>query len=167
MKSILKPVPKPKNERKERKRLEKELEAAVKAIISWRDGGCVEREVDGGRCGGRLGWGHIVPQKRSYWLRYSLGNVCVQCAAHNKLHDLGDLTYLNWVKRFFGTDYQDKLQAEVDAHKGKRQIPAELGNMLMDYDVLLAQAAAMPFYTMVKLKEYGYYGDLVKERMSR
>lgn len=156
-----------------RKILEAQIEAMVKQIVFWRDQSqCVLQQIDGGRCAGRVVWGHFVPRARSKYLKYDLATFC-QCDGHNLIHDSrktggGDPIFGLWVTDTFGVETLRAISLEQRAHlgaNGKRSIP-ELEDMLARYDHLYD----MRFYvelTIPALVEKGYYGEVIQKAMSQ
>lgn len=171
-------TPKPKPERKpkgkrtfskpRRKVLEMQLEAIVKQIVFWRDGGqCVEREIDGGRCGNVMQWGHFIPRARSKYLKYDLATF-VQCNNHNLIHDSrktggGDPVFGLWFTKKFGITALEMLsrtqRENIDSKD--RTIP-ELEEMLEHYDNLYQDRYYVSLDTPSLVKA-GYYGEIIKE----
>jgi len=155
-----KKTPRPKNRRKI---LESQLEDICKAIVFWRDGAeCVERFIDGNRCGGGIQWGHYIPRQQSGWLKYEIGNTFCQCRNHNNLHDKGSQTMAAWFGGVFGVNAQMKMEVERDAHRGKSQRTIqELEELLAYYDELYQNR----FYVHLNLNTLmnaGYYGKIYK-----
>lgn len=167
-----KPEKKPKGRRtfgkSRRKVLEAQIEAIVKQIIFWRDGAaCVESTIDGGRCGGKLNWGHFIPRSRSKYLKYDLATF-VQCDSHNLIHDSrktggGDPIFSLWLSKTFGLDALEAISQEQRDHIGEkdRSIP-ELEEMLEHYDNLYQNR----FYVNLdipSLVKAGYYGEIIRK----
>lgn len=155
-----------------RKILEQQIEAIVKQIVFWRDGAeCVERHIDGGRCGGKMNWGHFIPRSRSKYLKYDLATF-VQCDSHNLIHDSkktggGDPIFSIWFVKTFGIDALDALSKEQREHTGQkdRTIP-ELEEMLAHYDNLYQNRFYVNLDTP-SLVEHGYYGEIIKNAYLR
>jgi len=164
------PAPKPVRERKHkakvmprRKQLAQQIEDIVRLIVFWRDGSeCIEKELDGVRCGGCLQWGHYIPRQQSRWLKYDLGNSFPQCRNHNNLHDKGAQTMGVWFGATFGTPAALAMEAERDAHRNKPQktIP-ELEEMLTHYDDLYQRRYFVDTDIPSRIAA-GYYGDVIK-----
>jgi len=168
--SAIHPKPKPEKRKKtkrvpvekRRKRLEKQLEGIVKLIIFWRDGQqCVQRNMDGARCGNGLMWGHYIAQKQSHWLKYDLGNVFVQCGSHNYLDFHGDKSYGVWFISTFGVDTAQAMENERNARRGHKHTIDELEIMLARYDDLYQNRFTVDL-TMSGLVLGGYYGSIIK-----
>jgi hypothetical protein len=167
--------PKPKPEKRVKKKrtfskprrkvLEGQLEAICKLIVFWRDGAvCVERGIDGVRCGGGLQWGHYIPRKQSSWLKYHLGNTFAQCRNHNNLHDKGSQTMAAWFGKTFGAKAQLALENERNFARSqnlKHTIP-QLETMLAHYDELYQNRYFVELDTESQI-EAGYYGEVIKE----
>jgi hypothetical protein len=147
---------------KQRKRLEKQLEGIVKLIIFWRDGQqCVQRNMDGGRCGNGLMWGHYIAQKQSHWLKYDLGNVFVQCGSHNYLDFHGDKSYGVWFISMFGVEAARAMEIERNAGRGKKHTIDQLEFILAHYDDLYQNRYTVNL-DLRSLVAAGYYGSIIK-----
>lgn len=164
---ISKPKPvkqakKSKRTKPRRKILEQQLEAVVKLIVFWRDGAeCVERHIDGARCGGGIQWGHYIPRQQSRWLKYNLATFA-QCRNHNNLHDKGAQTMGVWFCDTFGTEAAKALELERAAHRGQpQQTIQELEEMLAHYDELYQNRYFVEL-TLERLVAAGYYGEVIK-----
>lgn len=151
-----------------RKVLEMQIEAIVKMIVFWRDGGeCVEKEIDGGRCGGKMNWGHFIPRSRSKFLKYDLATF-VQCDSHNLIHDSrktggGDPIFGLWFTKKFGVFALEKLSEVQREHTdGKNHTIPELEEMLAHYDELYQNRFYVSLDTMSLVKA-GYYGKIIRE----
>lgn len=163
------PYPKPEKQKKtrrtaksRRKILEGQLEAIIKEIVFWRDGQqCVEKEIDGARCGNGLQWGHYVPRKQSAWLKYSLVTFC-QCGSHNYLHDKGAQTMATWFAMTFGTLAMQRIEEDVREHRGKDRTIAELEDMLQDYDTMFDTRYYVGL-DLCSLVEAGFYGQVIRQ----
>lgn len=166
---IGKPKPEPKRKKARhsinaRKVIEQQLEDICKLLVFWRDGAeCVERNMDGGRCGGGVQWGHYVPRQQSRWLKYEIGNTFAQCRNHNLLHDKGAQTMGVWFVSTFGTRAACMIEAERAAHRGeKNQTIDELREMLDRYTELYQNR----FYVTPILSDLiaaGYYGETIRK----
>jgi hypothetical protein len=150
-----------------RKQLEQQLEAIVKLIVFWRDGAqCVERDIDGGRCGGKLNWGHFIPRSRSKYLKYDLATF-VQCDSHNLIHDSrktggGDPIFGLWFTRTFGIDALEALSKTQREHiDGKAQTIPELEQLLAHYDQLYQDRFFVGTDIPSRIAA-GYYGNIIK-----
>ena len=169
------PCPKPVRERKprkakvipRRKQLEQQLEAIVKLIVFWRDGcQCVEHEIDGGRCGGKLNWGHFIPRSRSKYLKYDLATF-VQCDSHNLIHDSrktggGDPIFgLSFVQTFGVAALEALSKAQREHIDGKVQTILELEELLTHYDDLY-QCQYFVNTDIPSRIAAGYYGEIIK-----
>lgn len=154
MKTKINPAPKP--VRKTRKQLEAELETIIRQIVWWRDGGeCVEKEVDGARCGGVIQWGHYTPRRQSAWLKFTLATFC-QCRNHNGLHDRGSQTMAYAIANLLGKEWQARHEVERDAHRRGYKIPIwELEERLERYRTLWENRPSV--YTTRDLEKMGYY----------
>lgn len=156
-----KKTPRPKNRRKI---LEGQIEAICKQIVFWRDGAeCVERFIDGQRCGGEIQWGHYIPRKQSGWLKYDIGNTFCQCRNHNNLHDKGSQTMAAWFGAKFGSDAQIALENERDAHRGKSQRTIQELEELLGYYDSLYQSRYFVDINLEALLAGGYYGNVYKK----
>lgn len=177
------PTPKPKPTKADRKKiktttkasrkprrkvLEAQLEEMVKLIVHWRDGSlCVLRDIDGGRCGGKVNWGHFIPRSRSKYLKYDLATF-IQCDSHNLIHDSrktggGDPIFGLWFSETFGLPAlraMSEIQRSHTGTEGKHSIP-ELEAMLDHYDQLYQNRYTVNLDTD-SLVEAGYYGEVVK-----
>lgn len=166
-----KPVKKPKGKKKlsksRRKILEAQLEAIVKQIVFWRDGAeCVLKHIDGGRCGGKLNWGHFVPRSRSRWLKYDLATF-VQCDSHNLIHDSrktggGDPIFGLWFSKTFGLPALEAISDEQRGHIGGNQSVPELEEMLAHYDELYQNRYFVKL-EVLDLVRAGYYGEVIRK----
>lgn len=174
----MKPIPKPtkadrpkkaKRSQPRRKMLEMQIEAMVKQIVFWRDQSqCVLVNIDGGRCNGKMNWGHFIPRARSKYLKYDLATF-VQCDAHNLIHDSrktggGDPIFGLWFVETFGQNALreiSRVQREMIASNGKHSIP-ELEEMLAHYDDLYQNRYYVSLDTM-SLVLAGYYGEIIRE----
>jgi len=165
LKSERKPKSKPAGSR--RKVLEAQLKDMVIRIIFWRDVDCVQKPMDGWRCGGSgLAWGHYIAQGQSAWLRYDLGNVFVQCSNHNLLDYNNDKSYTAWFSSMFGLEAVRAMDTERDAHRKKERAVYELEELLAHYDDLYQDR----FYadlTTESLVERGYYGEIIQDVWSK
>lgn len=170
------PKPKPapmqgkrrKQSKPRRKILEAQIEAMVKQIVFWRDGGeCVERNVDGGRCGGKMNWGHFIPRSRSKYLKYDLATF-VQCDNHNLIHDSkrtggGDPIFGLWFAKTFGLEALEAMSREQREHlNGKDRTIPELEEMLAHYDELYQNRYYVELDTPSLVKA-GYYGKIIQD----
>lgn len=174
----MKPAPKPTRESrpkpkkipvaKRRKILEAQLEAIVKQIVHWRDAStCVLVNIDGGRCRGKVNWGHFIPRNKSKYLKYDLATF-IQCDGHNMMHDSkktggGDPIFGLWVAKNFGVEGLEALSEQQREHlgaDGKRPIH-ELEEMLAHYDELYQNR----FYVNLDIPSLvaaGYYGEILR-----
>lgn len=160
----IRPAPKPTKQRKPaRKILEQQLEDICKHLVFWRDGAqCIERNIDGARCGGGIQWGHYIPRQQSRWLKYEIGNTFAQCRNHNNLHDKGAQTMGAWFALTFGVTAVVMLEAERAAHRGdKNQTVDELRDMLDRYTELY-QNRYFVGLELCDLVAAGYYGETMK-----
>lgn len=159
MKPYPKPTRPPKGNKKTvplRKRLEAEIERLSRELVWWRDGGrCVLAEIDGGRCGGPIQWGHFIPRSRSAYLKFAVGNTFCQCGNHNLLHKNGDEVFSVWYSMFFGQRAHAAIWNEARSHKGKPQT-WELEDWIKDHQDLLDDRPST--YTRPMLIERGFYG---------
>jgi len=144
------------------------IEAIVKMIVFWRDGGeCVEKEIDGGRCGGKMNWGHFIPRSRSKFLKYDLATF-VQCDSHNLIHDSrktggGDPIFGLWFTKKFGVLALERLSEIQREHiDGKNHAVSELEEMLAHCDKLYQNRFYVNLDT-ASLVNGGYYGNHVRE----
>jgi len=151
-----------------RKVLNAQLEAIVKQIVFWRDGGqCVEREIDGGRCGNVMQWGHFIPRARSKYLKYDLATF-VQCNNHNLIHDSrkpggGDPVFGLWVTKKFDVGALEALSLTQRMNiDGKDRTIPELEEMLAYYDELYQNRYYASLDT-ASLVAAGYYGEIIKQ----
>ena len=151
-----------------RKVLEAQLEAIVKLIVFWRDGSqCVEGEIDGGRCGNVMQWGHFVPRSRSKFLKYDLATF-VQCNNHNLIHDSrktggGDPVFGLWFVKKFGVTALEMLhQTQRENSDGSNRTIPELEEMLAHYEKLYQNRFYVSLDTH-SLIAAGYYGDIIRE----
>jgi len=144
-----------------RKILEAQLEDICRQLVFWRDGSqCIERDIDGVRCGGGIQWGHYIPRQQSKWLKYDLGNTFCQCRNHNNLHDKGAQTMAAWFGLKFGAGVQLKMEQVRDWHRGaKDRTIQELEEMLAEYDELLQNRYHVDL-THDALMAAGYYGKV-------
>lgn len=171
MPSAPKPTRPPKGKRTQtkprRKVLEMQLEAIVKQIVFWRDGSeCVLRHIDGGRCGGKLNWGHFIPRSRSGWLKYDLATF-VQCDSHNLIHDSrktggGDPIFGLWFSQTFGLPALESMSNEQRLHTGDKRTIPELEELLAHYDDLYQNRYYVNF-EIPDLIRAGYYGEVIKK----
>ena len=153
---------------KRKKRVEEQLEAMVKLIVHWRDSSqCVLREIDGGRCGGKVNWGHFIPRARSAYLKYDLATF-IQCDSHNLIHDSrktggGDPIFQLWMAQTFGYNVVMALSVEQRAHIGRdgKHSLDELEAMLAHYDELYQNRYTVNLDTK-SLIEAGYYGEIIR-----
>jgi hypothetical protein len=161
----IRPAPKPAKQKKgkrvkyasPRKRMEIELEALLRELCNWRDGGaCVLRQIDGGRCGGSIQWGHFLARQRSSYLVFAIGNSFCQCANHNLLHKVGDHIFGLWYDIQFGTDAHNALLDCARRSVGKKPTIWELQDWIARVKYLLDDRPAL--YTLAHLVELGYYG---------
>ncbi len=166
--SPLQPKPKKEKSVNRRKVLEGQLEAIVKMIVFWRDSSqCVLQMIDGGRCRGRVVWGHFVPRARSKYLKYDLATFC-QCDGHNLIHDSrktggGDPIFGLWFGETFGLAALHAISIEQRTHlgkDGKHSIP-ELEAMLAHYDELYQNRYFVGLDTESLVKA-GYYGSIIQ-----
>ena len=143
-----------------------QLEDICKLITHWRDGAeCVERHIDGVRCGGGIQWGHYIPRSESKWLKYDLGNSFSQCRNHNNLHDKGSQTMGTWFTKQFGQDAADAMQAERDTHRDGKDRPLfELEEMLAEYTELYQNRFFVDLETYPLLHK-GYFGKVIQRAM--
>lgn len=164
----------PKVSKPKRKVLEKQIEEMVKRIVFWRDGGqCVERDIDGGRCGGIMNWGHFIPRNKSKYLKYDLATF-VQCGAHNMMHDSrktggGDPIFGIWFTKTFGIEVLEELsrvQRENQNDKGKHSIP-DLEEMLAHYDDLYQNRYTAPVGDLQAMIWAGYYGNVIRDAVEK
>lgn len=150
-----------------RKILEAQLEAIVKQIVFWRDGSeCVLRYIDGGRCGGKMNWGHFIPRSRSGWLKYDLATF-VQCDSHNLIHDSrktggGDPIFGLWFSKTFGLPALEAMSEAQRLNIGNKHTIPELEELLKHYDTLYENRY---FITPEKhdLIAAGYYGEIIRK----
>jgi hypothetical protein len=161
--------PKPVKALKERKRMGKapvlpgtkqdvaqELEALIRAIVMRRDGNrCIEADIDGGRCGGAMQWGHFVPRSRSAWLSLTLATFR-QCSNHNLLHRYNDPMMAAAVVKLLGPEWLARITAEQRAHSDGKVYLHDLQERLDKYRDLLDNWPAV--YTVKTLLARGYYG---------
>uniref|UniRef100_A0A6M3LTC2 Uncharacterized protein n=1 Tax=viral metagenome TaxID=1070528 RepID=A0A6M3LTC2_9ZZZZ len=154
-----------------RKVLEVQLEAIVKMLVFWRDASqCVLVDIDGGRCRGKLNWGHFIPRARSKYLKYDLATF-VQCDAHNLIHDSrktggGDPIFGLWFASRFGLDALERISQVQREHIGDKYTVPELEELLAHYDELYQDR----FYadlTTESLVERGFYGEIIKDAWSK
>lgn len=155
-------APKHKTSKPRHKILEAQLEAICKLIVFWRDASqCVERHIDGGRCGGGIQWGHYIPRNQSNRLKYELGNTHAQCRDHNMLHLRGAQTMGVWFASYFGVDVAQAMEAEREAHRGEKNYTVqELEALLAHYENLYQNR----FYVDLELDALitnGYYGSVI------
>jgi hypothetical protein len=148
--------------RKTRKELTAEIEKVVKKIVSWRDGNeCVEREIDGRRCGGGMNWGHFVPRKQSRHLKYDLATF-IQCRNHNMLHDKGAQTFQAWFVGTFGVRAMQLLDRVArEMANTKLQPVYELEETLAKYNKLYENRYYVE-HEIEELVRKGYYGEYIK-----
>lgn len=173
---IHKPIRKPKSakaKKPSRTILEKQIEAIAKLIVFWRDGSeCIERHIDGRRCGGGIQYGHYIPRAQSSWMKWNLGNTHAQCRNHNNLHDKGAQTMSAWFGNVLGNDVQKAFEKEVsEAIQGKWKYKIyELEAMLKEYDELYQNRYYVDAGNLNELVEKGYYGNIIqrvfRERIS-
>jgi hypothetical protein len=155
---------KPKPSKSKRKILEVQLEALSKLIVHWRDGAmCVERHIDGTRCGGGIQWGHYIPRNESAWLKFDLGNTYSQCRDHNGLHKHGSQTMGVWFVKEFGQHVADAMQAERSAHRNQDRKTWELEEMLARFEQLYQDRFYAPLDDLQAMIAAGYYGEVVKD----
>ena len=161
--------PKPLKALKERKRMGKapvrpgtkqdvaqELEALIRQIVMWRDGNkCIEADIDGGRCGGAMQWGHFVPRSRSAWLSMTLATFR-QCGNHNLLHRYNDPMMAAAVVKLLGPKWLAAITAEQQAHSDGKVYLHDLSERLERYQELWDNRPAV--YTVKTLLARGYYG---------
>ena len=161
--------PKPIKALKERKRIGKaavlpgtkqdvsqELEALIRTIVMRRDGNrCIEADIDGGRCGGAMQWGHYVPRSRSARLALTLATFR-QCSNHNLLHRYNDPMMAAAVVRLLGPGWLARIAAEQQAHSDGKVYLHDLQERLDKYRDLLDNWPAV--YTVKTLLKRGYYG---------
>lgn len=147
-----------------RKQVEQQLESIVKRIVFWRDGSeCVLRHIDGGRCRGKMNWGHFVPRKSSRFLKYDLATF-VQCDGHNFLHDRSDPIFGLWFSKTFGLAAHEALSVKQRANTG-----ANYEQSTQDLEVMLERYLEMydnRFYVGLDLDSLitaGYYGQTVAD----
>ncbi len=164
----LPPKPKKVPVAKRKKILEAQLEAIVKQIVHWRDAStCVLVNIDGGRCGGKVNWGHFIPRARSKYLKYDLATF-IQCDSHNLIHDSkktggGDPIFGLWFTETFGIEALRAMSVEQRTHlnaDGKVSI-VDLEAQLAHYDELYQNR----FYVnadIPSLVAAGYYGEIVR-----
>ncbi len=142
--------------------LKAQLEAICKQIVFWRDGAeCVEKNIDGVRCGGGIQWGHFIPRSQSAWLIYEIGNTFAQCRDHNGLHKHGAQTMAIWFCDYFGAEVAKALEAERDAHRKQDRNVVELEELLAHYDELYQNR----YYVTPErdaLIRAGYFGEVIK-----
>lgn len=156
MKPAPKPLRAPKKRRSERKQLEAELEAIIRELVWWRDSGeCIEKAIDGARCGGSLQWGHFIPRRQSRWMKFTLATF-VQCANHNLLHDKGSPTMSTALALLLGKDWMLRQEIERAAHRDGKVPIWELRDRIERYRLLLDNRPSL--YTTEQLVELGYYG---------
>jgi hypothetical protein len=160
----MKPAPKPTkrtSEKSRRKGLERRLEALSKELVSWRDGAkCVVGQIDATRCSALLQWGHFIPQIKSPWLVYAIGNTFVQCSTHNLLHHQKDAVFDEWYGMRFGSDARRALGDEMRAHIGIKPKIWELEELEQKYIEMLENRPAL--HTFDLLVELGFYGEWPK-----
>lgn len=166
---ILPPKPKKVPVAKRKKILEAQLEAIVKQIVHWRDAStCVLANIDGGRCGGKVNWGHFIPRARSKYLKYDLATF-IQCDNHNMIHDSkktggGDPIFGLWFTETFGIEALRAMSLEQRTHlnaDGKVSV-ADLEAQLAHYDELYQNRFFVNLDT-ASLVAAGYYGDIVRK----
>jgi len=166
------PAPKPTKERKKRRkkyltprqRMEVKLEDMCKQIVHWRDGlECLDVNLDGSRCGGGIQFGHVIPRKQSYWLKYSLSNVGDQCRNHNGMHDRGDPIHIMAFEAKFGKQSLIALRETAKEHAPGKQPMTEMEEMLSELSRLYEERFAHGTDTLAELVEAGYYGEIVKD----
>lgn len=143
--------------------LEQQIEAMSKQIVFWRDGcECIEKDIDGVRCGGGVQWGHYIPRQQSRWLKYELGNTFCQCRNHNNLHDKGAQTMGVWFASTFGAEAALAMEAERNKHRGeKNKTTQELEDLLADMDELY-QSRYITDLDIASLVDAGFFGDVIK-----
>ena len=144
-------------------RLRDAVKVLCREITYWRDGlQCVERNIDGGHCGGGMQWGHVVPQGQSAYLALDLGNAHVQCAAHNTIHGHFQAVYNDWVRSKFGNRSFDALKQARSDYEGYQFDEPELLEKLAQYNELYDNR----FHASVDVESLvsaGYYGEFIKE----
>jgi len=129
---------------------------------------CILADIDGGRCGGVLNWGHFIPRNKSKYLKYDLATFA-QCGAHNMMHDSkktggGDPIFSLWFCKTFGLDALDAISTEQRLHlgaSGKRSVP-ELRALFSDYTKLYDNRYTAPIGNIKEMVLSGYYGDVLK-----
>jgi len=135
-------------------------------IVFWRDGNeCIERHIDGRRCGGEIQYGHYVPRKQSSWLKWDLGNTFAQCRNHNNLHDKGAQTMGTWFGDVFGNDVQKVIEKEVSSaiQEKRKHKTFELEEILAHYDELYQNRYYVKDTSNInELIEKGYFGEIIK-----
>lgn len=140
----------------ERKQLEARLEKLCREMCVWRDGGCILRNIDGGRCSTTLQWGHFIARRMSAYHVFFLGGSFLQCSAHNLLHHHGDQIFIDFYLREFGLDAYHAFQADVWAHRYQKPEIWELREWIEEYEGLLAGRPVI--YDTPSLIRLGYYG---------
>lgn len=154
---MVRPYPKPARENKDI--VLKQLEDICRRLAFWRDGGiCIEQEIDGGRCGGAIQWGHFIPRQQSKYLKYSLSNTFCQCSNHNGLHHHGAQTMGAWYSAKFGEQAHVLIDKMARENVGAKILVSDYRERLEYYIRLYENRPAL--HDLGTLIQLGYYGDV-------